>query len=270
MSTGMGALRYLLPVVRPLAPLALALLVLIGAVIAPGCAAKKQGRPLTPPEMVVAPYSSLEGEVLWAVAPPRNESGTSYASSEQVADALVASAAEVRGVRVLPLNRTLGAMRALRMEAVETPAQARQLAQALGVDAIIVGTITAWDPYNPPVIGLSLALMGLTGPDGEERFDPRALVSSPTDHDPRGGAIGAGLADERPMALVSEHLDARNHQVLADLRNYATGRHDPRDALTWEVHLASMELYAKFAAHYCVARLVQQEWIRLAQESGRE
>lgn len=270
----MSVVRYLLPVVRPLAPLALALLLVIGAAIAPGCAAKTAGRPLQPPEMVVAPYSSMEGEVLWAVAPPRNESGTSYASSEQVGDALVAAAAEVRGVRVLPLNRTLGAMRALNMTAVETPAQARQLAAALGVDAIIVGTITAWDPYNPPVIGLSLALMGLRGPDGEERFDPRALVASPTDHDPRRGAssarVGAGLADERPMALVSEHLDARNHQVLADLRSYATGRHDPRDALTWEVHLASMELYAKFAAHTCVSRLVQQEWIRLAQESGRE
>lgn len=261
----MATARFWLGTIRPLAPLALALLVLIGAVIAPGCAAKKRDRPLVPPETVVAPYSTADGEILWAVAPLRNESGTSFASVEQVSDAIIASAAEVRGVRVLPLNRTLGAMRGLGLGSIETPGQARQVARALGVDAIIVGTITAWDPYNPPVIGLNLALMGLAEP-GTDGFDPRPLVASPTDH----GSLGAGLSQERPLALVSEHLDARNHQVLADLRNYATGRHDPRDALSWEVHLASMELYSKFAAHYCVERLIQQEWIRLAQESGQD
>lgn len=247
--------------IRRFARFALALGIGLGGLSA-GCAAKKRERPLQPPEVVVAPYTSLGGEVLWAVAPLRNESGTSFASSERASDAIIAAASEVRGVRVLPLNRTLAAMRALEMRSVDSPAQARQLAQTLGADAIIVGTITAWDPYNPPVIGLNLALMGLSAP-GQDGFDPRALVESPTDH----GSLGTGLSGERPLAIVSEHLDSRNHQVLADLRNYAAGRHDPRDALTWEVHLASMPLYTKFAAHYCVERLVQQEWIRLARES---
>lgn len=253
---------WALPAVRPLAPLALALLLLIGATLAPGCAAKSRERPLVPPEAVVAPYANSQGEVLWAVAPLRNESGTTFVSSGEVTDDVIAAVAEIRGVRVLPLNRTIAAMRALRMASVDTPGQARQLAQALGADAIVVGTITAWDPYNPPVVGLNLALMGIQG-STSSGFDPRALVESPTDH----GTLGIGLADDRPLALASEHLDARNHQVLADVRSYATGRHDPRDASSWEVYLASMPLYSEFAAHYCVARLVQQEWIRLAQES---
>lgn len=252
---------WALPAVRPLAPLALALLLLIGAASAPGCASGRRERPLVPPQATVAPYAAPDGEVLWAVAPLRNESGTTFVSGERVTDALIAAAAEVRGVRILPLNRTLAAMRALRLSSVDTPGQARALAQALGADAILVGTITAWDPYNPPVIGLNLALMGIQGPV-ETGFDPRELVGSPTDH----GTLGAGQ-DNRPIAVVSEHLDARNHQVLADVRSYATGRHDPRDALTWEVYLASMPLYTEFAAHYCVDRLVQSEWIRLAQES---
>lgn len=230
-----------------------------------GCSGPSRARTLHPPEVVVAPYAAADGGVLWAVAPLRNESGTSLIPTDRATDAVIAAAAEVRGVRVLPQTRTRQAMRALELHSVDTPEQARLLARTLGVDAIIVGTVTAWDPYNPPILGLNLALLGVTVP-GDDRFDPRMLVGSPTDH----GLPGGGLARERPLAIVSEHLDARNHQVLADLRNFATGRHDPRDALGWEIHLASMDLFTRFAAHYCVERLVQQEWVRVARETTRE
>jgi hypothetical protein len=230
-----------------------------------GCATKKTERPLAPPEVVVAPYRTGDpaGEALWAVAPLRNESGTTFADPNRISDALIAAASEVRGVRVLPLNRTLAAMRSLNLRSIDTPAQARQLAITLGADAILVGTITAYDPYNPPVLGLNLALMPLDAP-GAAAFDPRSLVEAPTDHDPAQTPLWA----EQPLAIVSEHMDARNHQVLAELRNYAAGRHDPRDALTWEVYLASMPLYTRFVAHACVERLIQQEWIRVARGSG--
>lgn len=259
----MSALAGSTRIFRRLPALVLALCCALGASMT-GCTAKKRERPLAPPEVVVAPYDTAQGEVLWAVAPLRNESGTSFANTDQIADDLVAAASEVRGVRVLPLNRTLAAMRALELRSIDTPAQARQVAQALGADAIVVGTVTAYDPYNPPVLGLNLALMPLDGPAGS--FDPRALVEAPTDHDPRQSP----LVDERPIAVVSEHMDARNHQVLAELRNYAAGRHDPRDAMTWEVYVASMPLYSRFVAHACVERLIQQEWIRLAVQTAAE
>ncbi|MEZ6233697.1 MAG: hypothetical protein R3B68_05870 [Phycisphaerales bacterium] len=259
MTTLRRASDWLLPAIRPLAPLALAVLLLLGAAIAPGCASSSRERPLDAPEVTIAPYAPGIGETLWVVAPLRNESGTSLVRSDQVTDAVIAAVAEVRGVRTLPYDRTTAAMRAMGLESIDTPAQALALARTLGADGVIVGTITAWDPYNPPAIGLNLALLATES--ALANVDPRALIAAPTD----GAPVSMGLAADLPMAIVSEHLDARNHQVLSDLRSYALGRHDRRDALSWEVYLASMPLYTKFAAHHAVAGLVREEWIRLAQ-----
>jgi hypothetical protein len=63
---------------------------------------------------------------------------------------------------------------------------------------------------------------------------------------------------------VSEHLDAKNHQVLMDVKSYAEGRHDPKTALGWKRFTASMDLYTEFAAWRTVGQLVDHEWIRLA------
>lgn len=136
-------------VVRALAMLLIALL----AGLAPsGCAAKPD---LVPPGVVVSPYAA---DAAFAVIPLRNESGASFIDTDAVSDKVVAELAQARGLRCLPLNRTIEAMRALELPAVTTPIEAQQVARAMGVDGIIVGTITAFDPYNPPVFGVSLAL----------------------------------------------------------------------------------------------------------------
>jgi len=74
------------------------------------------------------------------------------------------------------LNRTIAAMRALRMSDLKSPAEVRQLASELGVDGVIVGSITAWDPYDPPKLGIALArahkarLIGLCAADSPMPF----------------------------------------------------------------------------------------------------
>ena len=239
---------------------------LTGVLMVSGCANRNGG--LVAPQPTVSPYDSARGELLWAVVPVRNESGMLQADVIAISDRLVAAVEEVKGVRCVPLNRTLEAIVALELDGgVKTPAEARQLAQVMGVDGIVVGTLTAWEPYTPQM-GLTLALFarpGAMGADGARTTDPRALTASSTGTQPAAERFA-----EKPVSTVSEHLDGKNHQVLMDVRTYAEGRTDSVSALHWRRYVRSMDLYQEFAAHFVVDRLIQAEWSRLARQGVRE
>ena len=245
---------------RPALALACAVIAAAGA---PGCASKPD---LVAPEVLMSPYDAALGETLWAVAPLANESGVGTVDVLAVCDAIVGKVTEAEGLAAVPMNRTIAAMRSLSMPAVRSPAEARMLAEALGVDGVIVGSITAYDQYNPPTIGLTLALY--TRPpspaiDLGPSEDPRTLRSAPTEPDlPRTTFTGA------PSSVVIEHLPGINHAVQMNVRRYAQGRHRQDSALGWERYLASMELYTDFAAHWVVRRLLEEERLRLARTVG--
>lgn len=219
------------------------------------------------PAPLVAPYDARSGDVLWAVAPLRNETGVSVVDGAAIADTLAATFQEARGISTTPVNRTLAAMRAIEMDEVASGADARRLALAMGVDGVIVGTVTAWDPYDPPRLGLSLALY--SRPGGERMIDdaavvdPRSLTASPTER-----RLPSARAADAPLSIAAEHLDGANHEVLAALRAYAEGRHDPNSALGWRGYLASMSLFTKFASHRLAGALLDRERLRLARMSA--
>jgi len=223
-----------------------------------GCAADKDAR--IPPQILVAPYDSSQGEALWAVVPLANESGVSFANTDLVSDALASKINEARGVACLPLNRTIAAMRSRGITAVRSPADARLLANILGVDALVLGSITAYDPYNPPKLGLVLAVFAKENRPSDG-VDPMKLQVAYTDQDPK---VRTQYLD-RPVATLSEHFDGANHEVQMAIQRYSAGRHEPASALGWRGMLASMDLYVEFAAHEAVSRLLEQERLRLAQ-----
>ena len=236
---------------------ALAALVL-ALMIVSGCAPTET---LSPPDVLVAPYHAARGDVLWAVAPLANESGVSIVDTGMIADEIIHNIDQVRSLACLPLNRTLGAMRARGLTSVATPQDARNLANALGVDGLIIGTITAYDPYNPPKLGIKLALFASNPGVQAPELDPLRLQLSYTEYDRR-------LATQyltKPVATLSQHLDGANHEVQMELRRYATGRHNPESALGWKRIMASMDLYTQFASFVAVSRLIDQERLRLAQ-----
>jgi hypothetical protein len=219
------------------------------------------------PGAIVAPYDAAHGDVVWAVLPPRNESGTTLVRADLIGDELVAAVQQVRGVRCLPLNRAIETARELGMpDGPRDSADAVRLAEALGVDGVIASTVTAYDPYDPPILGLALALYAKPGAmqrGAQASIDPVALSMAFTDFGRFDGVRFGG----DPVTVVAEHLDARDHGVLMALKNYATGRSDPHSSLRWRVHTASMELYTRFAAHHAVGRLIDEEWLRLAREA---
>jgi hypothetical protein len=225
-----------------------------------GCA----GEQLHAPRSLSSPYPASSGEFLWAVAPVANESGTSDADPLLVSDSLVAQVQQIHGLNAIPVNRVLEVMRSLEIEVIDSPAAAVQVAKALGADAVVAGTITAWDPYEPPEIGLAISLFVLRdemrSPGARSPgVDPRALQAAPTDY-----TLPTRASPTTPVSSVSEHLDAANHEVLMRLRDYADGRHDPDAPMGWRRYAASMSLFTEFACHRLTERLLDAERIRVA------
>ncbi|MBX3386119.1 MAG: hypothetical protein KF768_06085 [Phycisphaeraceae bacterium] len=217
---------------------------------------------LNAPQVLTAPASATGSEALWAVAPLANESGVMSVDTFAISDKLVAAVNEVRGLSCLPLNRTIAAMRARRLSHISSPDDARLLAETLGVDGLIVGSVTAYDPYDPPKLGLTLALFAHRPADDLSQADPLRVRGAYSDAQVRV----LTRFDSRPAAVVSEHLDGSNHDVLFALRQFASGRHDPYSAHGWRIYLVSMDRYTEFAAYTAVARLIDRDRLRMATE----
>lgn len=247
-----------------LAPLLFSAALLISLITNTGCSMNKSRDQMFPPGVIVSPYDTARGDVLWAVIPPINESGTSLADDLVIGDAIVAAVQGIRGVRCLSLNRSIAAVRELGLHrGIQSSADAHKVAEYLGADALLVGSVTAYDPYDPPVLGLALALYARPGAmanASQSKLDTRALTMAFSDF---GSANGLNFAGE-PVSVVSEHLDARSHEVLMAVKAYAQGRSDHNSALAWRIHTASMNLYTQFAAHHTIGRLIDEEWLRLA------
>lgn len=160
---------------------------------------------------------------VWAVAPAINLSGQQQVDAVLQADLLFEQLQTVRGVTALPVNRTVEVFVAMRIQQVETLEQAQQVCQALGADALIVPTVTIFDPYHPPKFGASLTLF-------------------------RGSA-----------ALQSVGMfDATNGTVRDAVRRYAQGRFDPQGPLGEREYLLSMPRYCGFAYHQLLEDLCRQ------------
>ena len=130
----------------------------------------------------------------------------------------------------------------------------------MGVDGVVIGSITAYDPYKPEV-GLALAVYARTGAlaQGRSSLDPRSLTTKATESGPQT----LWNREDGPVATVSDHLDAKNHQVQMDIKSYAEGRTKGVTALGWRRYLASSDLFCEFAVYHAVDGLMKQEWVRL-------
>ena len=226
------------------------------------CASVFSGPEFRDPQTIVAPYD-VGRDVVIAVAPLRNESGASSVDELSVSDRLVEALTQVEGLVALPINRSVGAMRSLKIERVTTPADARQLAQQLGADGVIVGTITSWDPYDPPRLGLSLVLHARTSvlraQSTNALVDPLALQRAASD-------VGLTVSrdSDLPVSAFAEVVDGSNHDVLMDVKQFAKGRHDPNTAMGWKIYTKSAMRFAQYVSHRAARSLMDSERQRLA------
>lgn len=217
------------------------------------------------PETIVSPFAR---DGLWGVVPFANESGVSSVDSAKVADAFTAELEQVEGISTVPVNRVILAMRRLGLPTVSTQAEARAVMNALGLDGLVVGTVTAWNPYPPPTMGAAAQVF--IRPDREVVAvgDTRNLTRSPSGErppaeiDPAGSWVGG---------QASGMFDGSSHQTLAWLDAYAAGRTQPESSYGRDIYLVSMELYTRFVSYRLIRGLLDSSAARMspiAQESS--
>jgi hypothetical protein len=214
-----------------------------------------------------APYE--HNSLVWAVAPARNESGVSIVDVLSVSDEFANAVQNVPGLSAVPVNRTLGAMRSLNLPAIETEEQAVAVARHIGADGIIVPVVTAWDPYDPAKLGLSVALYAVSSQMKGVGFyptdDPKRFQIATTDR-----VVLANWGGPGPVATFAHVFDAADFETQNEVRDYAQLHPNAKSALGWRQHTASMRLFTRFACHQTVGRLLFAEHARFASMASGE
>ena len=217
-----------------------------------GCQQHRRGA-LHQPSGLHAPYDEPQ---LWAIAPLANESGTTAVDRMAITDLLSEQCQQIGGIDTVPVNRVLLAMQRLGIRSIATPQDARNLIVVLGVDGLVVGTITAWDPYQPPKLGLAVQLFTNDTIPAGDPFDPEHARRA------TGDTRTAGAA--RPIAQSAGIWDASNHRTLASLDSFTRGRTRIDSAYGPDLYLVDMDLYTQFVAHRLVENLLKNEHSRVS------
>src|SRR3954454_10957381 len=175
-------------------------------------------------ERQAAYLSPLKKREVWAVAPAVNLSGYRDADPLLQADIVYQQLQQVRGLTVIPVNRVVEVYATLKIDKVQSNEQAALVCDLLGCDGLVVPTVTAYDPYDPPKLGASIQL--LSRPMTFARpvnVDPRELArqAAPKVIDATRTTVRMDIVQAVGM------FDASNGSVREALNGYVAGRHDP-------------------------------------------
>lgn len=226
------------------------LTVLLLVTLAPlaGCKDKKQPYG-TEMQLVLA---TQRGQT-WAIAPALNLSGQREVDPLLQADLVYEKLQAVRGVTVIPVNRVIEVYASLRIEQIESAEQAALVCDLLGCDALVIPTVTSYDPYDPPRFGGSLQLFRKPGTFARDvNIDPREMA--------RMGAPGVteSLPPQPEFIQAVGMFDAANGSVREALAGYASGRHEPGGPMGNRQYLLEMDRFVGFVWHSLITDLLRQ------------
>jgi len=157
-----------------------------------------------------------------AVAPFFNQSGEPTVDGEKIAEAYFEELQQIPGFEVVPVRvtRTLIQQQGLHLGDAE---QRRRLCQMLGVDALVIGSVTEYRPYYPPRLGMAVrwyaanpcfhpipAGYGLPWGTAEEEFIPDDIV-----YEAEMELARAQMATQTPAPPEPVGRPARPEQVPA-------------------------------------------------------
>lgn len=191
---------------------------------------------------------------VWAVAPALNLSGEQAVDPLLQADLVYQQLQPVQGLTVIPVNRVVEVYTGLGIEKVQSEQQAAVVCDVLGADALLVPTVTIYDPFNPPKLGAALQL-----------FRPAGSSVRQTGIDPRELARRAAPAEGRPQPVEVNFIqvvgmyDAANGSVRDALQTYALGRYEPRGPLGMKEYFVSMDRYCGFVYHELIRDLLKKQ-----------
>jgi len=206
-------------------------------------------------ERQAAYLSPLKKREVWAVAPAVNLSGYRDADPLLQADIVYQQLQQVRGLTVLPVNRVIEVYATLKIDKVQSNEQAALVCDLLGCDGLVVPTVTAYDPYDPPKLGASIQLLSRP-----------MTFARPANVDPRDLARQAApkVVDATPTTVHMDIVqavgmfDASNGSVREALNGYAAGRHDPVGPMGSREYLANMDRYCGFVYHELIGEVLNR------------
>jgi hypothetical protein len=189
---------------------------------------------------------------IWAVAPAVNLSGQEVDPLLQ-ADDLYEQLQQVHGLTVVPVNRVAQVFAALQIARVQSADQAALVCEQLGCDALVVPTVTIYDPYDPPKFGAALQVF---------RKDKRVMVPNVDVHELSRAATpppGEPLPPPQQAAFKQSvgMFDAANGTVRDRLNAFAAGRNDPNGPLAQREYLLCMDRYCGFVYHELIQDLLR-------------
>ena len=189
----------------------------------------------------------------FAVTVFRNLSGSESLDMVAVTDEFCSELADIEGLQVVPVNQVLAAMMDLNLNRVTEDVDIAALADRLGVDAVIVGAVTQYDPYFPPMLGMTLRLYTATVHQRDGEFiNPRQLAQTPRDF---------GMGSTRsyvPCAVVSRLFDAGTDPVVDRIEAYAESRQENLGPYGWK-KMTTQRHYVRFVAHEMIGELMAAE-----------
>jgi TolB-like protein len=228
---------------------------LAGGVLLAGCHRNRQEDDRA--GMLRSPYAEPRS---LAVTVFLNQSGSDALDPIAVTDEFYTELQQVEGLQVIPVNRVLAALQELGLANVRSPAEAVQLAEVLGVDGVIVGSITRYDPYPPPLVGMAIQLYAR-----EDRLGPPPALPAEAWELARLGKPFelAEAAPLRPRAMVVRIFDADQPAVQERLKQYARARGGDQGPYGWKRY-TTRQNYLGFVAQEMIGELLAQESQRLA------
>jgi hypothetical protein len=188
--------------------------------------------------------------LVWAVAPALNLSGESHVDPLLQSDLVFQELQQVHGLTVIPVNRVAEVYASVRVEKVESEAQASRICDLLGCDGLIIPTISTYDPYDPPKMAASLQLYAKPGTvDASQLLDPHQLDQSATPD---------AMALPRPKRLIQVvgMFDAADGTVRSQAQAYAMGRTDPNGPMGDREIYLDMSRYGGFVYHELIRQLL--------------
>lgn len=146
-----------------------------------------------------------------AVLPFFNQSSEPTVDGRQFALAYYAELQEIRGFEVVPFGVTESMARDLRTD-LSNPASRRQLADALGVDVLVVGSVTDFSPYYPPRCGMRVDWYAANAGFHEVPAGYGLPWGTPQEE-----FIDPSITFDAEMALAREQMATQSPDVIAAL-----------------------------------------------------
>ncbi len=193
-----------------------------------------------------------------AVLPLLNQSPSSDFDPIAATDTLVSELAQVRNLAVLPTNQPLKLLLARGQTHPTSLAEATEIAQALGVDGVIIGAVTDYRPYSPQKVGMTLQLIWVRADSTIGGLDPiaagRQAAGTP--------ATAGGYA--RRGSQVQAVLDAAGNDVVRRVQAYAATHEGTDSPYGWRRYLVDSDAYLRFVCHEMIVRLLNEELARIS------